>query len=98
MIAKLFAVAPRPRALTATNDFYRTIPRRFFASLASLALGAYACAALAGEQYAGSGFYIKNVTPSIGAPAYQSFVGLVQHQPNVTAMFIDYRDPIVNLV
>jgi hypothetical protein len=69
---------------------------KFPAWLASLALGAGACASAATTQYPGTGFYIKNVTPSIGAPAYQSFVGLIQHQPNVTAVFIDYRDPIVN--
>jgi hypothetical protein len=61
-----------------------------------LAVAACACAPATGEQYSGAGFYIKNVTPSIGAPAYQAFVSTVQHQPNVTAVFIDYRDPIVN--
>jgi len=46
------------------------------------------------EQYAGTGFFFRNVTPSGGAPNYQAFVKVIQHTPNVTAVFTDYREPI----
>ncbi len=61
-----------------------------------LGLGLCACASVtqAQDQFTGAGFFIKNVTPSIGAPLYQSFVEVIQQQPNNTAAFIDYRDPI----
>ena len=71
---------------------------KFSTGLMSLVLGACATATQAQDQYAGAGFYIKNVTPSIGAPAYQSFVNVVGQKPNVTAVFLDYRDPIANPV
>jgi hypothetical protein len=69
-------------------------------------LGLCACAAVLQAQtnvqtsnqnnYAGTGFFFRSVTPAGGTPTYQSFVKLVQHTPNVTAVFTDYREPITS--
>lgn len=64
--------------------------------LVGVALSACAALAHAQDPYAGAGFYIKNLAPTSGAPAHQAFVDLVGQQPNVTAVFIDYRDPIAS--
>ena len=63
--------------------------------LTGLALCACATVLQAQDTYAGAGFFIKNVTPNAGAPLYQSFVKVIPHPPQVTAVFIDYRDPMI---
>jgi hypothetical protein len=45
------------------------------------------------SQYPGMGFYLGNLTPQ-AVTAYNSFVTLVEQQPNSTTVFVDYRYPI----
>jgi hypothetical protein len=68
---------------------------RFSTWLAGLGLCVCATALQAQDSFTGAGFFLKNVTPA-GAPAYQSFVKTIQQTPNVTAVFIDYREPITS--
>ena len=64
--------------------------------LLGLALCACASTVSAEDQFAGTGLFLRGVAPKVGAPNYRSFVKLIKQQPNVTAVFIDYREPIAS--
>jgi beta-mannanase len=64
------------------------------ASLLCLATFMTTSAMGADSQYSGIGFYMGDPTPSSAVPRYDSYVATVRQQPQVTAVFIDYRDPI----
>src|ERR1044072_5690327 len=71
---------------------------KIIASLFGLAALMTADAGQAQDQFAGIGFYMGNPTPQAAIPRYNSFVSATQQKPNITAMFIDYREPIWSAV
>src|SRR4051812_35563100 len=49
-------------------------------------------------QYSGIGFYMNSPAPSVAVPRYNAFVSATKQEPNVTAIFTDYRMPIWSAV
>jgi hypothetical protein len=67
---------------------------RIIASVLSLAALITANAGHAQDQFPGIGFYMGDPTPQMAVPRYNAFVSATKQKPNVTAVFIDYREPI----